>query len=160
MKTKKAKTGGPKIVQKGSAKKRTINALIILIIIVSALLGAMSGNLYAPPPPHSDHPPHIPQIEEDSHNYLIIIKTTITTVNIAISLILIILYIKIYSQVRSDFTIGLIVVMFTLMIYSLTSNPLLVSLFGYRGFGSGPFMIIPDMFATIGLATLLYLSLE
>jgi len=160
MKIKKAQAGKTKIVPKASLKKYTINALIIVIIIISALFGVLAGNLYAPAPPHEGHPPHIPQMEQDPHNYLTIVKTTITMVNIAISLILIILYIKIYDQVRSDFTIGLIVVMFALLIYSVTSNPLLLSWFGYQVFGTGPFMIIPDMFATIGLATLLYLSLE
>jgi hypothetical protein len=160
MKSKKAKVDRHKVVPKGSMMKRTINALIVMIIIISALFGALVGNFYAPPPPHGDRPPHIPEMEQDPSNYLIILKTTITMMNIAISLILILLYIKIYNEVRSEFTIGLIVVMFALLIYCVTSNPLLLSLFGYRSFGTGPFMIIPDLFATIGLATLLYLSLK
>jgi hypothetical protein len=160
MKLKKAKMTRPKGGSERSMKKRTINALIICTILFAGILGALIGSLYAPAPPHSDRPPHIPDIEQDSHNYLMVMKTTITMINIALSLILIALYFKIYDEVRSDFTIGLIVVMFALLIYSVTSNPLLLSMFGYRGFGMGPFMIIPDMFSTISLATLLYLSLK
>jgi hypothetical protein len=160
MKSKNAKVDGHEIVHNGSMKKRTVNALIITIIIIAALFGALVGNFYAPAPPHRDHPPHVPEMEQDPSNYLTILKTTITMMNIAISLILILLYFKIYNEVRSEFTIGLIVVMFALLIYCVTSNPLLLSLFGYRSFGTGPFMIIPDMFSTIGLATLLYLSLK
>jgi hypothetical protein len=150
----------PKVVAERSMKKRTTNALIISLIVIAAVLGAVMGSLYAPPPPNEGRTPHIPEIEQDPHNYLMVIKTTITVINITISLILIALYVKIYREVRSDFTIGLIVVMFTLLLYSLTSNPLLPFLFGYHGFGMGLFMIIPDMFSTVCLITLLYLSLK
>jgi NADH:ubiquinone oxidoreductase subunit 5 (subunit L)/multisubunit Na+/H+ antiporter MnhA subunit len=160
MKSSKVKVHRPKVVAKRSMKKRTTNALIISIIVIAVVFGTVMGSLYAPPPPQEGRPPHIPEIEQDPHNYLMVIKTTITVINITISLILIVLYVRIYREVRSDFTIGLIVVMFTLLLYSVTSNPLLLFLFGYHGVGMGLFMIIPDMFSTVCLATLLYLSLK
>ena len=87
-------------------------------------------------------------------------KTAITLINIVISLILIAMYIKIYREVKSDFTIGLIVVMFALLFYAITSNPFVHYLFSFRGFGMRPFIMLPDIFTTIALSVLLYLSLK
>jgi hypothetical protein len=70
------------------------------------------------------------------------------------------MYIRIYREVKSDFTIGLIVVMFALLFYAITSNPFTQYLFSYRGFGQGPFILLPDIFTTVALSVLLYLSLK
>lgn len=95
----------------------------------------------------------------DLESYMII-KSGITMVNIAISLILIGLYINIYRRIKSDFTLGLIVVMFAFLVYAITSNPLFHILFGFRGYGLGPFQMLPEIFATLALSILLYLSLK
>jgi hypothetical protein len=77
------------------------------------------------------------------------------------SIILIALYVNLYRKVKSDFTIGLIVVMMALFIYAITSNPFFQLIFGYRGvFGIGPFVIIPHLFTTLAMAVLLYISLK
>ena len=56
--------------------------------------------------------------------------------------------------------LGLLIVMFAFLVYAITSNPLFYSIFGYWGFGMGPFQMIPDIFGTIALSVLLYLSLK
>jgi hypothetical protein len=90
----------------------------------------------------------------------IIIKSAVTLINIVISLILIAMYVRIYREIKSDFTLGLIVVMSALLLYAITSNPLVQYIFTYRGFGMGPFILLPDIFATVALSVLLYLSLK
>lgn len=102
------------------------------------------------------------EIEKAKENFEIYvsIKSAVTLINIVISVILIGMYVKIYREVKSDFTIGLIVVMFALLVYAISSNPFFQTFFTYRSFGLGPFLSIPDIFATVALSVLLYLSLK
>jgi hypothetical protein len=163
-------------------KKQRI--LIILgIILITGAIGAVLGYYYAdslrspvfkgnydrgfngdyngdfnrtPPKDFRD------EIEKARENFEIYvsIKSAVTLINIVIAVILIGMYVKIYREVKSDFTIGLIVVMFALLFYAITSNPYIQWLFSYRGFGLGPFILLPDIFTTIALSVLLYLSLK
>jgi hypothetical protein len=89
-----------------------------------------------------------------------IAKTVISILNTALIIALLYIYAKIYRNIKSKFTAGLILTMFVLLLYAISSNPLLQILFGFRAFGMGPFAMIPDMFATVALVILLYLSLE
>jgi hypothetical protein len=102
------------------------------------------------------------EIDRGKENFEVYVslKSAITLINIVIAVILIAMYIKIYRDVKSDFTIGLIVVMFALLLYAITSNPFIQSLFSFRGFGMGPFIMLPDIFTTVALSVLLYLSLK
>jgi hypothetical protein len=45
-----------------------------------------------------------------------------------------------------------------LLLYALSSNPLLQWVFGFRAFGLGPFAMLPDLFTFVALAVLLYLT--
>jgi hypothetical protein len=87
-------------------------------------------------------------------------KTVISIVNVTLLTVLLAIYVDIYRKVRSKFTVGLIITMLALLVYALTSNPLLQVLFGFRAEGLGPFAMMPDLFATIALSILLYLGLE
>lgn len=89
-----------------------------------------------------------------------IVKTVISTVNIAIVLILLLIYMNIYRKTKTNFTIGLIIFSLILLLYTVSSNPVLQTIFGYRAFGLGPFAMLPDVFTFISLLVLLYLSLK
>jgi hypothetical protein len=91
---------------------------------------------------------------------LVTAKTIVSFVNIALILTLLGLYYRIYSDVRSRFTLGLVLLITVLLMYAVTSNPLVHVLFGYYPFGLGPFTVIPDLFTTFALLVFLYLSLE
>jgi len=47
-----------------------------------------------------------------------------------------------------------------LLFYTLSSNPLMQLLFGYRAAGLAPFAMLPDLFTTFALAVLLYLTMK
>ena len=161
-------------------KKQRI-LIVIAIILITGTSGALLGFYYTEtlrnplfdrefekqPPNGNDTRPFPPpdfekEIEKSRQNFdeYIILKSAITFINIVISLILIGMYVKIYREVKSDFTLGLIVVMSALLLYAVTSNPLVQYLFTYRGFGQGPFILLPDIFTTIAVSVLLYLSLK
>lgn len=87
-------------------------------------------------------------------------KTIISFVNIALSIALLVIYISIYREIKSNFTASLIVVMLVFLLYAITSNPLIHGAFRYHASGLGLFAMLPDLFATIALIILLYLSLK
>ncbi len=87
-------------------------------------------------------------------------KTVVSTVNVALVMILLLMYIDIYQKTKSDFTVGLIMFSMILLLYTLASNPIMQWAFGYRAFGLGPFAMLPDLFACVALSVLLYLSLK
>ena len=141
-------------------KKSTSVIIIIGLILTAGIVGAILGNLLS----ESQRGPEIDREElkkaRESVGTFLIIKTIVTSINIAISLILIFLYVNLYRKIKSDFTFGLIIVMLTMLVYAITSNPLFHAIFGYGAIGLGPFTMISDLFATVALATLLYLSLK
>jgi hypothetical protein len=85
-------------------------------------------------------------------------KTVISSVNTVLLLFLLAIYFELYGQVKSEFTLGLIIYNLALLLYALTSNPLLHQGLGFAGFGLGPFAMLPDLFTLIASGILLYLS--
>ena len=133
---------------------------IIGIIAIAALVGIILGSMFInfePKTPGSFDPDRERLDIEDMELYLKI-KTGITFVNMAISAILISIYVKLYRETKADFTLGLIIVMASFFIYALMSCPLIPHVLGIRPFSAGVFTMVPDIFATVALATLLYIS--
>ena len=88
------------------------------------------------------------------------IKTVVSTVNIALAIILFLNYIEIYQKTKSEFTVGLMIFSIIILFYTLTSNPITQWIFGFSAFGLGPFVMLPDLFTCISLFILLYLSVK
>ena len=88
------------------------------------------------------------------------LKTVVSTVNVTLVLILLITYIDIYQRIKSTFTVGLIIFSLILLLYTLTSNPIMQWFFGFSAFGLGPFAMLPDLCACVALSILLYLSIK
>lgn len=86
--------------------------------------------------------------------------TIISTINIALLVILTLIYISIYLKTRSQFTIGLIIFALVFLVKDLTSSPLITSLLGFRAYGLGPFELLPGLFECFALSILLYLSIK
>jgi len=70
------------------------------------------------------------------------------------------IYASLFRKTKSAFVLGLLVFALVLFLYALVSNPLVSYIFGFRGYGLGPFAMLPDLFATISLGILLYLTLK
>ena len=139
-------------------KKLKVLLPIIVIAIVVAIIGLVLASLILPPPETA--PPPIPQPDRVLMDLFLKAKTMISLVNIVLIIAIISIYRSIYRQVKSQFTMGLIIVMLVLLMYAFTSNPLIQILFGYQAQGLGPFAMIPDVFATFALGLLLYISLD
>lgn len=91
---------------------------------------------------------------------LLIAKTVLSLLNTILLTVLLVTYMEIYRKTKSEFSIGLIIFTITLLLYAVTSNPLIHGIAGFRGSGLGPFTILPDFFTCIASSILLYLSLQ
>ncbi|HYB92936.1 MAG TPA: hypothetical protein VED00_02195 [archaeon] len=87
-------------------------------------------------------------------------QTVVSTVNVTLLVFLLFIYIGIYRETQSEFTVGLIIFSVVLLLNGIASNPLVRWAFGFRAFGLGPFILLPDLFTFAALIVLLYLSLK
>ena len=146
--------------------------LIISVMLFAGIIGAFLGSVLVEDPgdfrPKNLLPDDLPDdypIEDmrpdptDRDNY-ISLKSGLTMINMALSAILIFIYLGIYKETKSEFTMSLIIVMMALFLYAFLSNPIIPMIFGYRVFGMGLFTILPDIFTALALAILLYVSSE
>ena len=86
--------------------------------------------------------------------------TIISTINIALLVILALIYFNIYIKTRSPFTIGLVIFALVFLVQNVTSSPFITSPFGFRAYGLGPFAFLPGLFEFFALTILLYLSIK
>ena len=145
--------------------------LIFAILLVVVVLSDYLATQNAPSPPTSIFAPRqLPfdrfNFEVDRFSYMgdielfYKVKTVLSSINATLLIFLLATYVDIYKKLQSEFTIGLIIFSLILLLYALSSNPLLQWLFGYRAFGLGPFAMLPDLFTTLALAVLLYLTMK
>lgn len=97
-----------------------------------------------------------PQGQEEAKQ----LKTVISFINLGLLIPLFIIYLMIYRDLKSAFTLGLLAVIFALGMYAVTSNPLIIGLLGGRTGEIGLFQIIPDLCTTVALIILVRISLE
>ncbi|MCK5397602.1 MAG: hypothetical protein KAJ33_05075 [Thermoplasmata archaeon] len=142
--------------------KKILVAMIILLIMTAGLIGVLLANTYYDAPdreyPNQISPPD--RLDPEDRDRYISTKVAFCMINLVLSSILIMIYVKVYRETKAEFTIGLIIMMFSLFLYALLSNPLLPILFGYKVFGIGPFSMLPDLFSMVALSILLYLGLK
>jgi hypothetical protein len=90
--------------------------------------------------------------------YIFQLKYALSLINIGLILAVFVLYANIYRKTKSPFSLGLTIFSFAFLINILTSSPLLHAICGFKSSGLGPFLILPDLFTTIALAILVYLT--
>ena len=128
--------------------------LILATLVAVVLLASFWATIYLPLPRGPGYPP------PGDIELFYTIKTVISSINATLLVVLLVTYISIYRKTKSEFTIGLIIFSMVLLLYALSSNPLLHGTFGFRAFGLGPFAMLPDLFTCIALLVLLYLSVK
>lgn len=76
---------------------------------------------------------------------------------IAFSVVLIYTYLKDYLELRSSFTLALLLAIVSFLMLGISSNPMVQSFFGAYG-RPGFFMIMPYLFAALSLGILAWIS--
>jgi hypothetical protein len=131
--------------------------LILVTLIVVALLAAIWAIKYwSPPPPGGPPPPPIP----GDIAWFYTAQAVISTINATLAIILLITYINLYRKIQLLFTIGLIIFSMVLLLHALASCPIVLWIFGFRAYGLGPFAMLPDLFTSLALTVLLYLTFK
>jgi hypothetical protein len=92
--------------------------------------------------------------------YFYIAFTIISTLNIALLVIVLISYLGIYNKTRSPFTVGLIIFAAAFLLKDIASHPFVTGLFRFNAYGLGPFAFLPGVFELAALSVLLYLSVK
>jgi hypothetical protein len=143
--------------------KRLRFGLVVAILVAVAILAAFWAIVIRQPQflPFQERrvPPPGGFIPGD-FEYFYVAFTIISTINIALLIILLLTYINIYSKTRSQFTIGLIIFASAFLMKDLASSPLVAGLFSFRAYGLGPFAFLPGIFEFAALIVLLYLSIK
>jgi len=134
--------------------------IVIAILLVVAAVADFLAMHSASSPSKSVFAPRIPADILGDIELFYKVRTMLSSINATLLILLLVTYIDMYRKIPSDFTFGLILFSLILLLYALSSNPLLQWLFGYRAFGLGPFAMLPDMFTTLALAVLLYLTMN
>ncbi len=136
-------------------KNEEIIGLVTITSVIAAVVGAYLAQTLIPLVIAREY-----LYARDINLSLLMIKTSVSFVNIVLIIVLLLIYVNLYRTVRSRFTLGLILVILVLFLYALTSNPILQALFGSEASSLGLFAIIPDLFTTFALLVFFYLSLE
>lgn len=88
------------------------------------------------------------------------VRTFFALINIGLIVPLFYIYVKIYRRMPNQFTLGLLLVILSLLLYAITAGPFMTHLLGLHSFNEGPFQFLPSLFATIALIVLVKISLE
>jgi len=146
---------------KNHMNKNTRTWLVLATLIVAAVLATLwaTSTEWLPLYPWRHRPPPLHEIPGDIE-FFYTAQTVGSTVNVTLSIFLLLIYISIYRRTRSEFTIGLITIIIFFLLSALASNPLVIRAFGFLPLGLGPFALLPDLFTFGALAVLLYLSVK
>jgi len=85
-------------------------------------------------------------------------RTLVNTLASLMTFIVLYTYVSLYMQTKSKFSLGLIVVAIALLVQTLTANPWILNLFGFRLAGAGLFSLVSSIATLIAVSILLYLS--
>jgi hypothetical protein len=91
-------------------------------------------------------------------NYML--GTIIISINLTLLLGLLWSYFQSYRRTKSNFLLGLVLFIGVLVLQTLLNLPLISIILGNSTYQSGIFTILPNMFETIALIILFYLSME
>jgi uncharacterized membrane protein len=134
---------------KGSRSLNVIIAAAVIVGILAFVVASRSGFTMGR---------GMGQHQAGDYEIYYTIKAVLASVNAFLLLILSSIYWRVYRDTGLEFSLGLVVFSFALLLYSLVSNPLLVGAMGYRGSGLGPFAMLPDLFTCFASFTLLLIS--
>ena len=89
---------------------------------------------------------------------LVTVKLFVSTYTVVLLAVLAGTYARLYRELPNRFTLSLLAFTAALLLYALTSSPLVSLTLGYRGSGLGPFTFLPDLFAAVAVTFLFYES--
>jgi hypothetical protein len=139
-------------------RKSTAGKLWVVVALLAGLVaGVLLSDLATLPEEYRD--PFFRQFPVFNPDPYIRLHIVLTTVEVALLVSLVIVYLKVYSETQANFALGLVIVLSALFLQTLFSYPLILGTQGVI-LVPGTLTMLAD-FLTIGAYTVfLYLSLE
>jgi type III secretory pathway component EscU len=134
--------------------KAFCGAVLAILISVGFLLAANAAMPFRQFEPR-DIPPR--EALPDVFQNVFLLHTVLSLAMLILSFYLFFIYLKDYLQLKSGFTFGLLLAIFSFMLFAVTANPFLHVFFGVYG-RDGIFQSVPYLFATISLGILVWVS--
>ena len=137
-------------------------AVILVLAVFAAFAASYEYNLRQSQA-FPFRPPQQQVSPSDVELYLVS-RTVVSTINIALLLVLVITYLSIFLKTKSEFTIGLLIFSMVFLLKDVASSPFVSGAFGFGLFGIQPFqlwfVLLPDLFELAALSILMYLSIK
>ncbi len=146
-------------MEKQMSNSRLKIGLIISILAAVAFLTAFWATLVLHQPILLRRAPPSGFVAGDFEVFYLV-YAIISTINIALLVIVLLTYVNIYYKTRSPFTIGLIIFALAFLLKDISAHPFVTGLFDFRAYGLGPFAFLPGLFELAALSVLLYLSVR
>jgi hypothetical protein len=133
-------------------------ALILVLSVAMTQIYPCLGQPEGPRRPPFDFPPEDWERLRELLPLYFTVKAVIATITSIMLLAIVIMQINIYRNTGARFSLGLVLFSTALLMYTISANPFLHTLVGFRRIGFGPLLIIPDLLTLIASAVLIYLS--
>jgi len=153
--------------ENGNGPNRALLAVLYTTALIAAAIGVLALSSYLLP--QFDHglrggePPQFPQdfggpFPPDIGDYLLV-RFALSAINLLLVIYLLFIHIRDYLKLKSSFTLGLVAFLFSFLLYSLATLPLVHLFIG--SLGRAAFLsFVPMAFTTLGLLIFARLSGE
>jgi predicted PurR-regulated permease PerM len=140
--------------------KKRLGIVLLALVLIQFTVANVYGQIWDASRPHvKDLSPEELQEFENSMQSYIRGKTVVSVINSLLMAYIMWFYYVMYRENGSKFSLGLIALSAALLVYSLTSNPWLLSSLSQKGYlYRGLFNIIPDIFTTVAAVIMIYLT--
>ena len=140
-------------------KKSTAGKLWVpIVLLVGLVAGVILADLSTQSTPET--PPFLRGLPHFNPDPTIRLHVILTTVEVTLLVSLVIVYLKVYSETRANFALGLVIVLGALFLQTVFSYPLVLGLQGPVLFVRGSLPTLSDVLEICAYTVFLYLSLE
>jgi hypothetical protein len=144
------------LTAESAPQKKSISKLwVLVVLLIGGIVGA-ALSVFIP----TEGPYRHFHIGPFNHQPILQFHIILTTIQVALLVALVIVYVRIYLGTRANFALGLIIVLLALLFNSLLTHPLLIGLVGPLGLAPGFLPPFTDIFTIVAYTVFLYLSLE
>lgn len=139
-------------------KKSKVGKLwVVIVLLIGLIWGLLISDLATLPT--GVRPGFFRDVPYFNPDPSIRLHVTLTTVEVALLVALVIVYLKVYTETNANFALGLVVVLGALLLQTILSYPLILGLEGVI-FVPGILTTLADFLTVGAYAVFLYLSLE
>lgn len=141
-------------------RTQKIGVLLVVLLVLTGIAAFLVAYYQSQMPFFPFQPRNIVHINPGDFEVYYIIRAVLTTVNIVLTVIIIISFADIYIKTKSPFTVVLLLFAMLFLLKDITTSPFVIGSFQFTLLGLGPFAMIPDMFETAALLVLFYLAVK